>query len=119
MPRNISFALTAPQFLAGTKDVTRRMGWAFVKPGDELIAVRKGMGLKRGEKVSPLGRLRVVAVRVEPLGRMLLNTEYGNTEAAREGFPEMTGVKFVDFFCASHKGCSSLSDVTRIEFVKL
>jgi hypothetical protein len=24
--RNISFALTAPQFLDGTKDVTRRMG---------------------------------------------------------------------------------------------
>lgn len=29
--RNISFALTTPQFLAGNKTVTRRMGWKFLK----------------------------------------------------------------------------------------
>lgn len=27
MARNISFALTTPQFIARTKTVTRRMGW--------------------------------------------------------------------------------------------
>ena len=32
--RNISFSLTEEQFLNGSKDVTRRLGWLFLKPGD-------------------------------------------------------------------------------------
>ena len=36
MPRNISFALTTPQFLDGSKDVTRRNGWLMLKTGDIL-----------------------------------------------------------------------------------
>lgn len=39
MPRNISFSLTEPQFLDGTKDVTRRMGWKSLQAGVELVAV--------------------------------------------------------------------------------
>ena len=45
----ISFSLTTPQFRDGTKDVTRRLGWTFLKPGDRLCAVVKAMGLKKGE----------------------------------------------------------------------
>jgi hypothetical protein len=51
MPRNISFALTTAQFLDGSKDVTRRIGWKNLNAGDVLCAVKKGMGLKPGEKI--------------------------------------------------------------------
>lgn len=50
--RNISFALTTPQFKSRSKDVTRRIGWWFLKPGDVVMGVEKGMGLKKGEKVA-------------------------------------------------------------------
>lgn len=61
--RNISFALTTPQFLDGSKDVTRRMGWKSLKCGDQLCAVKKGMGLKPGEQIERLGVIEVVSVR--------------------------------------------------------
>ena len=51
MPRNMSFALTTKQIEDETKDVTRRNGWWFLKPGDQIWAVEKCMGLKKGEKV--------------------------------------------------------------------
>jgi hypothetical protein len=38
--RNMSFFLTTAQFLDGTKDVTRRKGWRFLKPGDRFMAWR-------------------------------------------------------------------------------
>lgn len=66
--RNISFALTTSQIVAGTKDVTRRMGWQFLKVGDLLRPVRKCMGLRPGEKVEALrAPIRVIDVRREPL----------------------------------------------------
>ena len=48
MARNISFFLTKRQFLDRSKDVTRRLGWNWVKPGDVLCGIEKGQGLKRG-----------------------------------------------------------------------
>lgn len=48
--RNMSFFHTQKQILAGTKTETTRKGWGFLKPGDHIMAVKKGMGLKRGEK---------------------------------------------------------------------
>jgi hypothetical protein len=119
MPRNISFSLTTPQFLAGTKDVTRRMGWENLKAGDELCAVEKGQGLKKGEKVKRLGMIRVADVRREPLNRMTKEPDYGKRECAREGFPHDTPTQFVEYFCASHRGCYPNKVITRIEFVKL
>lgn len=110
--RNISFALTEPQFLDGSKDVTRRMGWKNLKPGDRLRAVRKAMGLKKGEKVHVLGDIEVVSVRRELL--VALYSEPNGT--AREGFPAMSPSEFIHFFCASHAGCTLASIVTRIEF---
>ena len=46
--RLMSFALTTRQFLAHEKTVTRRLGWEFLKPGDRVCGVEKGMGLKKG-----------------------------------------------------------------------
>ena len=119
MTRNISFSLTTPQFLDGSKDVTRRDGWAFLKPGDVLCAVEKSQGLKKGEKVKRLGMIRVVSVRRERLDRLLDERAYGRSEVTREGFPGWTPDKFVIFFRKSHKGIESRSEVTRIEFVRI
>lgn len=55
--RNISFSLTEEQFLDDSKSVTRRLGCAFLKPGDRLMACRKCMGLKMGEKIVRLGEI--------------------------------------------------------------
>lgn len=117
--RNISFHLTTPQFVAGTKDVTRRFGWIALKKDEVLRAVEKGQGLKRGEKVNVLGFIVAVDVRREPLLRMLMEPDYGRDECRREGFPEMEPAQFVDFFVDSHRGVEAASEITRIEFKKL
>ena len=83
--RRISFALTTPQFKARTKTVTRRLGWRDLQPGDELMAVEKCMGIKKGEKQKELGVIRVVSIRLERLDRML-EPEYGFVETKAEGF---------------------------------
>ncbi len=53
-------------------------------------------------------------VRREPLAA-LLEEPYGSQEAAREGFTGMMGAEFVAMF-RGHNGCTSDTDVTRIEF---
>jgi hypothetical protein len=53
--RRMSFSLTTDQVLAQTKTVTRRFGWDSLKPGDIIQPIRKGMGLKRGQKQELLG----------------------------------------------------------------
>lgn len=110
MPRLISFSMTEPQFVDGSKDVTRRMGWLRLKAGDRLIAVRKAMGLKPGEKVHRLGMIEVISVRREPL------CEIDDDDCTREGFPDLMPVEFVHFFCSTHRGCTIDTEVTRIEF---
>ena len=113
MPRSLSFALTEPQFIDGSKDVTRRLGWLRLKAGDRLRAVRKAMGLKKGEKAHVLGEIEVVSVRREPLSWIT------GEDVIREGFPAMTPIEFIAFFCKSHAGCSPATEITRIEFRKV
>jgi hypothetical protein len=108
----MSFALTERQFLDGTKTVTRRLGWRFLKAGDELLAVRKCMGLKKGEKQVVLGKIRVVGAWAERLDTI------EQDECMREGFPEMNPVSFVSMFC-QHMRCIPSADVMRIEFVRV
>lgn len=116
--RNISFQLTERQFLDGSKDVTRRLGWENLKKGDRLRGCRKCMGLKRGEKPHVLGLIEIISVRREPLTKLTRHPDYGRRECQREGFPEMSPEDFVSFFIDSHKsqGCSRDSTITRIEF---
>lgn len=116
--RNISFSMTTPQFIAGTKDVTRRMGWLFLKAGDILQAVEKSQGLGKGGKIKRLGAIRVVNVRREVLDAISDDLVYGRHEVDREGFPEMGINEFVMFFCGGHRGCQPHSIITRIEFVR-
>ena len=91
--RNISFSMTERQFLYGTKSVTRRLGWRFLKPGDRLCVVRKGQGLKKGEKVVRLGVIEVIAAHREPLRWIT------PIDVTLEGFHGWTMDQFVDFFC--------------------
>lgn len=119
MPRNLSFMLTTQQFVDDLKDVTRRLGWLFLKPGDVLWAVEKSQGLGKGGKIKRLALIRVKDVRREPLRRMLDEPAYGRIECGREGFPAMAPCDFVAFFMASHRGCTAQTDVTRIEFEKV
>lgn len=118
--RNISFMLTQEQVRSRTKRVTRRMGWRHLKAGDLLSGVEKGMGLKPGEKVVKIATIRVVAVRQELLRRLVDEPAYGAEECRLEGFGEHPTLRdptaFVAFFCASHRGCTAASAVTRIEF---
>lgn len=107
--RVISFSATIPQIQNRTKTVTRRLGWKTLKPGDYLRGVEKAMGLKKGEKAKTIAHVRVVDVRREPLNACT------DEDAAREGFPDMTGAEFVEFFCKA-MGCKPDAEVTRIEF---
>ena len=121
MPRNMSFALTTEQFRARSKTVTRRYGWQFAKVGDIVCGVLKSQGLKPGEKIQRLGMIRLTDVRREPLCRIVEDMAYGVEETAREGFskesqPNSWPPTFVKFFCASHKGCTPGSMITRIEY---
>lgn len=115
MPRNISFSLTTKQFRDRSKTVTRRLKWDSVKAGDILMGVEKAMGLKPGEKMVRLGLIRVTEARNEPLQLLIDDPEYGKSEAAKEGFPEMSGAEFVEMFCKHMKVGPSYAP-KRIEF---
>lgn len=107
--RRMSFAMTERQLVAGHKTVTRRLGWVCLKPGDELLAVDKAMGLKKGQKARPLARIRVKSTE-----RVALAALDGD-EPRKEGFPWMSCAEFVGFFCRSLK-CTPDTVVNRIEF---
>jgi hypothetical protein len=117
----MSFALTTSQIMEGTKTVTRRLGWLHARPGQQLRPVRKCMGLRPGEKLEVLrDPLTIVSVRREPLIAMLHDREYGFRECELEGFGDHSDYRwpseFVAMFCATHKGCTPETTVTRIEF---
>jgi hypothetical protein len=111
--RNMSFALTTEQVRQRTKTVTRRTGWATLKPGTLLQPVVKGMGLKKGERVETIGGpIRVLNVRREPLN--VIGTRY-ELDVVREGFGHVTADEFIAMFC-QHNGCAPDAIVTRIGF---
>lgn len=109
---NMSFMLTMAQYLNGKKDVTRRLGWLNLKPGDHFMGVQKGQGLKKGEKVVRLGASVVVSVRRELLWKIT------KRDVIREGFPELSKEEFITMFC-QHNKCGRHQYINRIEFKKL
>ena len=82
------------------------------------MACRKCQGLKPGEKLVKLGEIEVVSVRREPLSAMMGDPIYGKSEAIREGFPGMSGAKFVAMFCR-HMRVFYYTPITRIEFKRI
>jgi len=109
MPRNMSFMLTTEQFVNQTKTVTRRLGWRFLKVGDIVNGCEKCQGLKKGEKIKKLHQIRILSTDWQPLSSITVE------DCVREGFPEMSPVEFVEFFCEHNKGTSEMM-VNRIEF---
>lgn len=118
--RLMSFGLTVPQMQAGTKSVTRRLGWRRAKPGDVLQPVRKAMGLRKGETVEKITRpIVLLEVTFEPLCRLTDNLAYGDAELVLEGFPNFDGGPdaWVQWFISGHRGCTPETVVTRLRFV--
>ena len=107
--QNISFLLTTEQIRQRTKTVTRRLGWAGLKPGTKLQGVVKVQGIRKGERVQRLAVIEVLAVRRERVDAITA------ADVAREGFPDMTPAEFVAMFCR-HMNVKPDSLVTRIEF---
>jgi hypothetical protein len=108
--RNISFALTKAQVRAQTKTITRRQGWANLKPGTLLQPVEKGMGLKRGEKVVYIGcQIEVISNTPEPLFRITPE------DVIAEGFPDWSCEDFIQFY-AKHNRILIDDLVNRIVF---
>lgn len=108
--RSMSFMLTTDQIRSRTKTVTRRTGWANLKPGTLLRAVVKGMGLRKGERMEPLAIIQVVDV-----CRPILSG-IDPADVVREGFQGMSREEFMEMFCESRKGCTPNTVVTCIEF---
>lgn len=100
--KNMSFFLTTRQVREGTKTVTRRLGWAFLKPGDRVMAVVKGQGIPKGGRIERIRLIEIVSNRPEALWKLALDPDYGREEAIREGFPEMDGLEFMEFFIRHH-----------------
>ena len=112
MPRMISFSLTTAQFEARTKTVTRRRGWLYLRAGDVVMGIEKGMGLRKGEKVRRLHPIRIVSARREPLDAITPE------DVIREGFPGWTTAEFIDLYREANGGPAD-QPVTRIEFEHL
>ncbi|CAG0946258.1 hypothetical protein ANRL1_02874 [Anaerolineae bacterium] len=109
MPRHMSFSMTTSQVRSKTKDVTRRLGWDDLKPGELFWAIEKGQGLKRGEHVVKIWLCRCVSNTPEPLNTITPD------DCVREGFPGYTLQQFVQMF-TRHNKCKPDRVVNRIEF---
>jgi hypothetical protein len=127
----MSFFLTTQQFIDGTKDVTRRLGWANLKPGDHFMAVEKAQGLKPGEKIRKLGECVCKDNSPEPLHYIKwfpyrpngARFNYFWPEVQREGFPDLTPEQFVEMFCremsTKKRPVTPETIVNRIEFARV
>lgn len=115
----MSFAMTEPQYIDGSKTVTRRLGWWDTKndrpripPGALIMGVRKAMGLKKGERQVLLGLSEHVSSRREPLNTITPE------DVAREGYPGMSSAAFIEKFCKANR-CKPDTVITRIEFRRI
>ena len=109
MSRLMSVAFTEQAVRDRIKTVTRRKGWTFLKPGDRLTLCRKVMG-RQGAPLVRVAEVEVVAVSREPLYDITAE------DVAREGFPGMTPMEFIQEFFIDAQGIPPHADVTRIEW---
>ena len=116
--RNMSFMLTTEQMRDKTKDVTRRLGWTFLKAGDVVMACVKCQGLGKGGKIERIHPIQIISSESESLMDIedrLYRPGDERSETEREGFPEMSGVDFIYMFAREMK-CNADEWVNRIEF---
>lgn len=107
--RRASFMYTAEQMRDRSKDVTRRLGWKWAKPGMRVLAVSQCMGLRKGQTAEVFGVIEIVDVRRERLD------EITQDDVRREGFPEMSCSEFQEMF-VQHMKCEYDADVARVVF---
>lgn len=106
--RRISFAMTEPQLVNGTKTVTRRLGWHYAKVGDRYQAIDKhSYRVKGASRV--LGTVTIIDVRREYLAAIT------DADVVAEGFEGQSREWFIEMFCKA-MGCSPGTIVTRLEF---
>lgn len=110
--KRMAFSMTLRQMRARTKTVTRRLGWwdegsdePRVDPGEHVLAIQKGMGMKKGESQIWIHEIEIVQI-----GRERLDT-ITQEDCAAEGFPNLDPAGFVAMF-----GKPGQTIVTRIEF---
>ncbi len=108
----MAFSMTTPQFLDRSKTVTRRQAWLTLEAGDRLMAIEKGMGLKKGERQVLLGSIEILSVRREPINRITPK------DVAMEGFPGWTCREFINFYCNGNR-CLEDDLCTRIHFRRI
>jgi hypothetical protein len=105
----MSFSLTTEQVRNRTKTVTRRFGWWILRPGDRVMAIEKGQGLKKGEKVKYICEIEIVSARREQIKDMPAG------DCMLEGFMELSVSEFVEMLC-NHAHKKPTDVVNRIEF---
>jgi len=117
--RNMSFMLTTEQMRDESKDVTRRLGWWNLKPGDIVMACVKCQGLGKGGKIQRIHPIEIVSVMPELLVHIIVMPYRGTgkrSEMEREGFPEFVEEwQFTTMFAEKMK-CNLATTVNRIEF---
>lgn len=104
--RNMSFAITTPQFLARTKTQTRRLGWGHLRVNEFIQGCEKTQGIPKGGSIRRLGIICIKALRWESLGAIT------QEDVCREGFPNLTPDEFVDMFIKANPKDKSGAPVT-------
>lgn len=117
MPRLMSVALTTDQVRRRVKTQTRRVNWWMDKrgnrilyPGDLLTLCKKVRGRRHGEPLEVIETVETLDVRREPLEAITA------ADVIAEGFPDWTTGRFIDFYCATHRGVTTGQHITRIEW---
>lgn len=96
----MSVSMTKDAVYTRVKTATRRREdtWGYLQPGDVLVLIEKGQGLRKGEHQVEICKVVVVDVRVEPLSA--IHNELAATR--REGLGHLTPDEFVIFWLRSH-----------------
>ena len=106
--------LTAQQIIDGTKTVTRRFGWDHLKLGEKIMACEKCQGLGKGGKINRLRMIEIVSFKKEQADE-IIRYDQPEKECAREGFPDMSPVDFVEMLCKANSRPPT-DTLNRIEF---
>jgi hypothetical protein len=107
--RNMGFRTNTEAILNRTKTVTRRLGWDFLQPGDILQACERCLGLKRGEPIRRLIKIKILSIHSQPLNQI------SQDDVVKEGYPDWTPDDYVRHFCKVFK-VKPDTPINRIEF---
>lgn len=100
---NMAFSKTIVPMREFRKTVTRRYGWHKAKPAQIVMAIEKGQGIAKGERVVPICEIQLLTPRWERADLMVTDLEYGERECVLEGFPELSPKEFVEMLCDFNK----------------